>query len=229
MKPPLVKTLSCIEPRSRVPSLAHDRPSSPSNELVPLHLLLIILRLCNKMFRAITQSYCRFHTSAARCFAPSHPESLAITHTGRACAQISNLASELLTRTYTSPPCSQIGIPVSAVQTTQPIAVPSQLSLAMSHNHDCCLFHTSVPRSQHKALALHKSLASSCVSCSTQVLLTLSQHVHPVLGWHDPLTSSLSRQTLRLFILHSRRSFLSRASHVQVLLIILLVSLRRNA
>ena len=124
-------------------------PSATSHveSLVSLSLSLccVLLRLDAELRScpSITRSRSYF-SSATRCFAPSHPESLAFPHK--------------------SSPCTQIGTPASGLNSAQPVA--SQLSLAMSHIHDLRLFHTGVSRSQHKSLALFKSLASSCVSCS---------------------------------------------------------------
>ena len=117
----------------------------------------LYLRLCASTgVNSVPFTRSQLHVvSATRCFAPSHPESVAFAHE--------------------SPLCAQIGIPAAGLNSTHTSAVSSQSSHAMSHHHDLRLFHTDPKFTTsfwlHASLLLYASL-----------FLIFSQQVLPVFG-----------------------------------------------
>ena len=169
-----------------------SRWSSLSYEVFPSHAYDHTSHPQQDVSRHLIKSYSRLQTTTPKGFAPSHPESLAFTRKGPPCTEICNPAPGLLTPTNTGPPCNPDCHSRIWTQHRPPIAVSSQMPIVMSHHNDLCLLRAGVPSSQRKSLALHKSLASSPVSCSKRVVHILTKHVIHVSGCLYPLTSSLS-------------------------------------
>ena len=148
--------LSC---ETRSPSLAYDRP----------------LRAMKSLLFTRTRSH---FASATRCFASISSRVSRFRAQVLFAPEISTPVSGFLTHTYTSHPRTHLRTPASGLNFAQPIAVPSQSSLVVSHHHP-----TSSPCSRLSLSSRHVS------SCPRPSLFSLTHR-----GLHSPRSRILSRE-----------------------------------